>query len=372
VSRLKRRAARGEKYQAVATRLVDWFQQNQRDLPFRRTTDPYAILVSEIMLQQTQVTTVIPYYERFLHRYPTVAALAAADEQEVLTYWAGLGYYRRARNLHAAAKAIEAEFGGTFPRELTDILRLPGVGRYTAGAVASFAYNDPHPILEANSARVLARIFAVRENIKSAPAQAKLWTHASNLIPLGKARLLNYAMMELGALICTPSNPQCTKCPVSTHCTAFAKNLQHKLPVLPEKREKIAKAYSCVVLRSGDEYLLRRIPEGEWHAGLYEFPKVEHEVAASAPERQLAAESLVKNLGQNAGALHESCCIRYTVTHHTIALHVFHASATRTAATLPAGYQWAAEEKLTQLPMGAPQKRIVKLLRRECDLVGLL
>lgn len=367
-----RAAARGEKYAAIADALIKWFQHSARDLPFRQTTDPYAILVSEIMLQQTQVSTVVPYYQRFLKRFPTVAALAAADEQDVLSQWAGLGYYRRARNLHAAAQMVCSEFSGQFPRRFEDILRLPGVGRYTAGAVASFAFNDPFPILEANSARVLARIFGFRDNIKTGAAESKLWEHASKLLPEARARQLNYSLMELGALVCTPASPACTACPISIHCTACLKNLQEVIPVLPEKRAKILKSYSCVVIRSHEEYLVRHIPQGEWHAGLHEFPKVEHAVDATPARREVAAKKLCDTLETNVESLAEACSIRYTVTHHSIALHVFHAAVPHKPPSLPAGYQWVHENKLHQLPMGSPQKRIVKLLRRECDLVGLL
>jgi A/G-specific adenine glycosylase len=216
--------------------LIDWFQASHRDLPWRRTNDPYAIWVSEIMLQQTQVRTVIPYYERFLQRFPTLAALATADEEAVIHAWAGLGYYARARNLWRGVQAVMERYGGTVPRDPAELLRLPGVGRYTAGAIASIAFNVPAPILDGNVIRVLCRLFALRGDPKSRARgptvglSARLWELAEALIPEGQAAQFNPAMMELGATVCTPVRPACDRCPVAPWCRARGLGAQEELP----------------------------------------------------------------------------------------------------------------------------------------------
>ena len=208
--------------------LLGWFAKNGRDLPWRRTRDPYAILVSELMLQQTQVATVIPFYERWLHRFPDLASLAAARESDVLHAWQGLGYYARARNLHAAAKAIVTQHGGVFPRDAAALQKLPGLGRYTANAVATFAFDLPVPIVEANTARLFARLLNLQERIDSGAGRHALWGLAGDLVPERDARSHNSALMDLGALVCVPGKPDCPRCPVRHFCRAEA---PAKLPV---------------------------------------------------------------------------------------------------------------------------------------------
>ncbi len=198
--------------------LLAWFDHHGRDLPWRNTRDPYAILVSEIMLQQTQVATVVPYYNRWLQRFPDFAALAAAQENDVLHAWQGLGYYRRARNLHAAAKKVQDRHDGIFPREASAVRELPGVGRYTANAVATFAFDQAVPIVEANTGRLLARLFNIRIPVDSGPGQKALWDSASSLIPPNNAGRFNSALMDLGATVCVSRNPKCGICPVKKFC----------------------------------------------------------------------------------------------------------------------------------------------------------
>jgi len=200
--------------------LSTWFHQSKRDLPWRQTHDPYAILVSEIMLQQTQAATVIPYYNRWLHRFPTIRSLAAATESEVLRAWEGLGYYARARNLHCCAKTIFGKLGGKFPNDPDALRSLPGIGRYTANAIAVFAFNESLPIVEANTARVLARLFNIRAPIDSTRGRQELWKLSAKLVPQNTARDFQNAMMDLGGLICTAHNPRCQICPVKEFCCA--------------------------------------------------------------------------------------------------------------------------------------------------------
>ena len=212
--------------------LLQWFRRNGRDLPWRKTRDPYAVLVSEFMLQQTQVATVIPYYNRWLRQFSDFASVARASQNAVLHAWQGLGYYSRARNLHAAAKTVQARFGGVFPSDIAEILKLPGVGRYTANAVATFAFNQPVPIVEANSSRVLARLFDMRASVDSAIGREKLWENAARLLAKRNTARFNSALIDLGALVCLPHKPKCKLCPVKKFCRA--KNPEK----LPNKKSK--------------------------------------------------------------------------------------------------------------------------------------
>ena len=200
--------------------LLRWFRRHGRDLPWRRTGDPYAILVSEFMLQQTQVATVIPYYDEWLRRFPDFASLARASENDVLRAWQGLGYYVRARNLHATAKTVMDRHRGRLPRPVEQMQQLPGIGKYTAHAVATFAFNQPVPIVEANTARVLTRLFDFRESIDSVAGRKTLWQYAATLLPKSNARIYNSALTDLGALVCLPRKPKCGVCPVKKFCRA--------------------------------------------------------------------------------------------------------------------------------------------------------
>ena len=210
--------------------LLDWYREAGRTLPWRADRDAYRILVSEMMLVQTTVAAVIPYFERFLRRFPDVRTLAEADEAEVLKAWEGLGYYRRARQLQAAARQVVREHGGTIPDDPDGVRALPGVGPYIAGAVLSFAFDRPEPIVEANSQRVLARLVALREDVKSAAARRRIWQAAGRLVPPRGAGDFNQAMMDLGALVCTPRQPSCLLCPVAAHCGARRLGLQDVIP----------------------------------------------------------------------------------------------------------------------------------------------
>jgi A/G-specific adenine glycosylase len=212
--------------------LLRWFRRDGRDLPWRRTCDPYVILVSEYMLQQTQVATVVPYYDKWLHRFPDFASVARASQNDVLHAWQGLGYYNRARNLHATASIVQNRHRGIFPSDIEAIRELPGVGRYTANAVATFAFNQPVPIVEANTARVLARLFDMRSPIDSAIGREKLWENAAQLVPRHNAARFNSALVDLGAIVCLPDKPKCNICPVKEFCRA--KNPE----TLPIKKSK--------------------------------------------------------------------------------------------------------------------------------------
>ena len=255
-------------------RLKTWFTKNARDLPWRETCDPYAVWVSEIMLQQTQVETVKSYFARFMTELPTVGALADADEERVLRLWEGLGYYRRARQLHKAAKVIVEEHAGKFPTDVESLQKLPGIGRYTAGAIASIAFDERAPILEANTVRLFARLMAVREVPTSTPAQKQLWAFAEAILPKADIGHFNQALMELGALVCTPRAPACDACPVMSLCPTFAQGLQDAIPAAKQKMQFEDVREAAVVIRRNGSVLLRRCCDGERWAGLWDFPRV--------------------------------------------------------------------------------------------------
>jgi A/G-specific adenine glycosylase len=268
--------------QAIATAVVSHYARVQRDLPWRRTRDPYAIWVSEIMLQQTRVATVIPYWERWMARFPTVSALAGAPLDDVLAAWAGLGYYSRARNLHAGAQAVGARFGGALPPCAAELRDVPGIGPYTAGAIASIAFGERAPLVDGNVARVLARVFAIEHDIKSTAGGKALWSAAGELMrALPEAAApgdLNQGLMELGATICAATQPRCPVCPLANDCAAARAGRQDELPVVAARKkpsELPLLARTLVWIEAaGALVLVRRTPEGLF-GGLWELPPVE-------------------------------------------------------------------------------------------------
>jgi len=268
--------------QVIATAVVGHFARVQRDLPWRRTRDPYAIWVSEIMLQQTRVATVIPYWERWMARFPTVSALADAPLDDVLAAWAGLGYYSRARNLHAGARAVDAQFGGALPSSAAELRGVPGIGPYTAGAIASIAFGERAPLVDGNVARVLARVFAIEHDIKSTAGTKALWSAAGELMrALPRAAApgdLNQGLMELGATICSATQPRCLTCPLAKACAAAGAGRQDELPVVAARKkasELPVLARTLVWIEAAGEVVLaRRAPEGLF-GGLWELPPVE-------------------------------------------------------------------------------------------------
>ncbi|HUY35630.1 MAG TPA: A/G-specific adenine glycosylase [Pirellulales bacterium] len=254
-------------------RLLGWFRRAARDLAWRQSRDPYRVWVSEIMLQQTQVATVSAYFPRFLAAFPHVAALAAVPEEDVLRQWEGLGYYRRARQLHRAAGVIVREHAGRFPSDFDAIRALPGIGRYTAGAIASIAFDLRRPILEANTIRLLSRLVAYRGDPRQAAGQKLLWTLAAELLPKSGCGEFNQALMELGSLVCAPRQPHCQECPLSALCPTHRDGLQQLVPLVRQKppAEAVREA-AVVVRRRGRVLLLRRGDGGRW-AGLWDFPR---------------------------------------------------------------------------------------------------
>lgn len=260
---------------SFAGALLEWYDKSARSLPWRATRDPYAILVSEFMLQQTQVSTVIPYFERFMRRFPTLVALAAAEEDEVLAEWKGLGYYRRARNLHRAARAVVWEHGGELPRTAEALGRLPGIGPYTAAAVASIAFGEPAPVLDGNVLRVMARILGEERPVDQAAVQRAMRLRLAEEIPADRPGDFNQALMELGATVCSPAKPLCGACPVTAFCAARAGGDPERLPVKVRRAKVRAERRVAGVLFDRERVLLVQRPPGGLLGGLWEFPNTE-------------------------------------------------------------------------------------------------
>jgi len=306
----------------IRRELVAWFATEQRDLPWRGAPEPYAVWVSEMMLQQTQVATVIPFFQRWMARFPTLEALAVADEQDVLHAWQGLGYYSRARNLLRGAREVMERYNGHVPSNLEQLLALPGIGRYTAGAIASIAYNVPAPIVDGNVIRVLSRLFALRGDPAKTPLKGRLWELAEALIPPRGAREFNPALMELGATICTPVAPKCSSCPVAAVCAGRALGIHEALPETAARARVTAIRMAAALVRQSASVLLvqRNADEARW-AGMWQFPNTEllpGETASDAARR-----AVVEAVGVTVAPRGQVTEVRHSVTRYRITLEVF-------------------------------------------------
>jgi A/G-specific adenine glycosylase len=373
---------RNPKLDRLVSLLLHWFSSNARDLPWRSRKarlDPYAIWVSEIMLQQTQVKTVIPYWERWLSELPTIKSVAIANQDKIHKLWEGLGYYTRVRNLQKAAKQIVEKHGGKFPKNFDDVLALPGIGRYTAGAVCSIAFNQPRPILDGNVIRVLTRIFGIGKNPREKETNARLWKLAEELVALaGGARVrraqiknqgsrdsrptenencsnLNQSLMELGALICTPRNPQCGICPIKKLCVAFRENRVGELPDLGKRQIITARRFAAFVVEQNGRFLVRQRPAGVANAHLWEFPNTELLNGNSSPK--IAAKAV---LGIMPSEIEPLCTVKHSITRYRITLEAFRTS--------PGGASssgigvWKTRAKLEQLAFSSAHKKILEKL----------
>jgi A/G-specific adenine glycosylase len=326
---------------SVRSRLLTWFARHQRELPWRKTADPYAIWISEVMLQQTQVATVIPYYRRFLERFPTVRALAKAQLPDVLGLWKGLGYYSRARNLHRAAQQLAAEHGGALPSTAEALHELPGFGRYTAGAVASIAFGEEAPLVDGNVARVLSRLYAVEGAPGEKAREAKLWALAGELVKGPKPGDLNQALMELGATVCLPKAPLCLLCPVSSECTALKEGRVDQLPAARFRAPRKALELSLGVCRKGQKVLLARRPDGGLFGGLWELP--------SAPSTDALTALLDAPVGERLAI------VERTLTHRDLTLHLYEVKSRATLKRLE-GYpecRWVTQGDVEPLGVSA-------------------
>ena len=350
-------------------RLLTWFSAHARDLPWRASRDPYRVWVSEIMLQQTQVETVKAYFERFVSELPDVQALAAAEEERVLRLWEGLGYYRRARQMHKAAQAIVAEHGGKFPRDVSTLRTLPGIGRYTAGAIASIAFDEPAPILEANTIRLFARLLAYRDDPTKNAGQQLLWSFAEEILPSCDVGLFNQALMELGSLICTPKLPACRVCPVMSLCPTFAQNRQNEIPRAKAKTEYTDLHEVAVVVRRREKILVRRCGPGERWAGLWDFPRI----ALAQPnghDRSQQICSKVRDLTGVAIELGEILTtIKHGVTRYRITLACYEATCQRlkNGDVRDLEQRWIKPQQLSAFPLSTTGRMLAKLLMGHID-----
>jgi A/G-specific adenine glycosylase len=364
--------------------LLDWFSTNARDLPWRRTRDPYAIWVSEIMLQQTQVKTVIPFWNRWLRELPTIEAAAKAPSEKIHKLWEGLGYYTRVRNLQKAAQQIVAQHrsgvsaerrklaeikkcgflpkAATFPETFEDVLALPGIGRYTAGAICSIAFNQPTAILDGNVIRVLTRIFGIAENPKEKQTNARLWQLAEELVLNSKLKIknsklccshLNQSLMELGALVCTPRNPQCLICPVKTHCVAFAENRTAELPNLGKREAATARTFFAFVIERGGKFLVQQRPAGIVNAHLWEFPNFEINGKKDAKEVFESAFDF------EAAKFEPLCIIKHAITRYRMTLEAFHVHLKNSPRKLPG--VWLSPKEFDSLAFSSAHKKLASL-----------
>ena len=358
----------GRRVRLVAA-LLAWYGVHKRDLPWRGAS-PYAVWVSEIMLQQTQVATVIPFFKRFLARFPTVEALAEAPVEEVLKSWAGLGYYARARNLHRAAQRVVAQFGGRVPDTPETIESLPGIGRYTAGAILSIAYGVPRPLVDANVIRVLSRVFGLRGDPKSSANQAALWSLAEHLVPTEAPGDFNQALMELGALVCEPAEPKCEGCPLLADCVAGNSPNPSALPEYPAGRATVAVTHSAALIRdeAGRVLIAQRPLHGLW-GGLWEFPRV---VCAPGESPQASAERAAREVvGLNVEIGNRIGRVKHGVTHHRITLYGFDARR-RSQEDAPsplacAAVRWEPLEALDNFAFSSPQVLLRSALRTHAE-----
>jgi len=311
----------------LSERLLDWYATNRRDLPWRRTTDPYRIWVSEIMLQQTQVATVIPYYERFLRRFPTVVALAEAKRDEVLALWQGLGYYSRGRNLHAAARVVRDAHGGRVPDDPASLRALPGVGAYTAGAILSIAFDQDVPAIDGNVVRVLCRLFDYDRSPKTAAGKRFLADQSACLLPPGHARAYNQAMMELGATVCLPRSPSCATCPLGGACRAHALGVEEQRPVRPPRKGVPHQDWVAAVVEQRDGLLIvRRVSKGLL-GGLWELPG--GEVLSGESDGIALRRLLTQGLGVEAGGAivgEHLAVVRHAYTHFRLTVRAYRCS----------------------------------------------
>jgi A/G-specific adenine glycosylase len=346
------------KIPVIVKDLLDWYSKNARDLPWRRTNDPYAIWVSEIMLQQTQVRTVIPFWERWLRELPTIEAAAKAPSAKIHKLWEGLGYYTRVRNLQKAAQLIVERHDGVFPRTFAEVLELPGIGRYTAGAICSIAFNQPTPLLDGNVIRVLCRIFGIAENPKEKQTNARLWQLAEDLVTHAQAQdspnscsFLNQSLMELGALICTPRNPQCSLCPVKSICVACKEDRTTELPNLGDRQAATARQFTAFVVEHDGKFLVRQRPTGVVNSHLWEFPNLE------TTGQKTDATALAKDLfGITPATLEPLCTVKHSITRYRITLNAFLISFN----AIPAKVEgvWKSPARMRQLAFTAAHKKL--------------
>ena len=338
----------------LSSRLLNWYGKNKRNLPWRvRKPDPYAVWVSEVMLQQTRVETVIPYFEKWMRLFPSVRALAKATEQDVLNAWEGLGYYSRARNLHQASKIVVTEHRGKLPRDLDELQSLPGIGRYTVGALASIAFGMDVPALDGNIRRVYARLFDLSEPADSTKGEGLLWALAGKHLPKGSAGNYNQALMDLGATICLPRKPRCRICPLAKLCQSRAKGTQESRPVMKAKKSMPHYVHAAVVIVKRGKVLLAQRPSKGLLGGMWEFPnvRIEGEPAAGLAFALKTAYRLKVRMKRGVQPL----VVEHAYTHFKVTVHAFRCEI---FGEVNSGLRWVPSRLLGKYPMGKVDRRI--------------
>jgi A/G-specific adenine glycosylase len=335
-------------------------------MPWRGVADPYKVWISEIMLQQTTVAAVVPYYQRFMTRFPDLSALAAADVQDVLSAWEGLGYYSRGRNLHRAAQVVMREHGGRFPRDVENLRTLPGIGRYTAGAIASFAFDEPAPILEANTQRVYARLSDYGLDPRSTEGQAALWGFAQSIVPSKGAGAFNQALIDLGALVCVPVNPRCDECPLAGLCRAFRAGRQNEIPP-PKTRPKVTEVHEAVMaIRRDGRWLVRQRQPGERWAGMWDFPRIPLNGPVKSANAAFAKlhSALFESTGLATDLVTALSGFSHSVTRYRIHLARFVVDHAAGEWSQEAAGRWVTLEELAELPVPMALRRFVTDLEK--------
>jgi len=348
----------------IRSRLLTWYDHNRRDLPWRGETDPYRIWISEVMLQQTQVTTVIPYYYRFLNRFPDVVELAAAPLEDVLKMWEGLGYYARARNLHRAAIEVVKKQAGQFPTSYADLRRLPGFGDYTAGAVASIAFSEAVPAVDGNVKRVLARLFAIEGDLNRGVAGRQLRETAVRLVDSARPGDWTQALMELGALVCLPQAPRCLLCPLNGLCQARRRGIEQTLPFKPPKKKLPHYDVTAAVIRRADQILIARRPLEGMLGGLWEFPGGKQETGETLPE--CLRREIREELGLEIEVGEQLTTVKHSYTHFKITLHAFacHLVSGQPQKLGVADWRWVTLPELDTFAFPRTDLKIIETLRQ--------
>ena len=307
-----------ENYNFITTNLLKWYNQNHRDLPWRNTDDPYKIWLSEIILQQTRVIQGLPYYEKFVEKYPNVDSLARAPEQEVLRLWQGLGYYSRARNLHRCAKLLVEKYNARFPQNYSEIVKLPGIGPYTAAAIASFAFKEAVPAIDGNVFRVLSRLYGIESDILSSKSRKEFEKIANELIPKDEPDTFNQAMMEFGALQCVPKNPDCGSCPFNVECYARINGRQQEFPVKVKKLKVKKRYFHYLVFRINDRLWMEERQKGDIWQGLFDFKLIEPVTDEGLTEKQVAESVASLQLNAKVNNIEVSNTFKHILTHQII------------------------------------------------------
>jgi A/G-specific adenine glycosylase len=344
---------------SAAVRLLEWYRETRRELPWRQKGSPYGVLVSEIMLQQTQVERVVPFYERWMKRFPDFFSLASAPVDEVLLYWEGLGYYSRARYLHVLAGIVSTQYGGALPRNRRELMDLPGVGPYTSAAVMCIAFGVAEPAVDANAARVYSRLGDIEESPESSGGKKRIEAMARDFLGEGPPGEITQAVMELGALICRPRVPLCGECPLSDECLAYSKGNQSLRPVTGKRKGVVqVRAVAAVILSEKGALLYQRPREGLW-AGLWAFPAEEY--SGDEPLEKIAGR-IAANCGIHVTTGDKLCVVTHSYMNKRVTLHAFCCRAGKGEIAEGAFCRWIPLFSLDEYPLDAGSRKIAKVL----------